>query len=241
MIEGRRLKAEFVISAAAPEQFPPGDLPEVAFLGRSNVGKSTLLNVLVGQAGLARVSQTPGCTQLINFFRVEDRFHLVDLPGYGYARVPRGFSDRWKTLIESYLSHRKPLQLSVMLIDSRRGWMDKDRELRDWLEFQKRPYVVVATKVDKLNQKEEYHGLAAIRRELGELKVGLLSSPLPNSGPQPGILQNPGIDDGTRGLTPNEANPPSHPDEPIALVPVSARTGRGVRELWQTIWKKLNL
>lgn len=231
MIEGRRLKAEFVISAAAPEQFPPGELPEVAFLGRSNVGKSTLLNLLVGQTGLARVSQTPGCTQLINFFRVEDRFHLVDLPGYGYARVPRGFSDRWKTLIESYLSHRKSLQLSVMLIDSRRGWMDKDRELRDWLEFQKRPYVVVATKVDKLNQKEEYHGLAAIRRELGELKVGLQSSPLPN----------PGIDGSTRGLTPNETNPPSHPDEPIALVPVSARTGRGVRELWQTIWKKLNL
>lgn len=231
MIEGRRLKAEFVISAAAPEQFPPGALPEVAFLGRSNVGKSTLLNLLVGQNGLARVSQTPGCTQLINFFRVEDRFHLVDLPGYGYARVPRGFSDRWKVLIESYLYTRKSLQLSVLLIDSRRGWMDKDRELRDWLEFQKRPYVVVATKVDKLNQKEEYHGLAAIRRELGELNIGRKSSPLPN----------PGIDDLSRGLTSSEPNPHSHPDEPIELVPVSARTGRGVRELWQTIWKKLNL
>lgn len=230
MIEGRRLKAEFVISAAAPEQFPPGGLPEVAFLGRSNVGKSTLLNLLVGQTGLARVSQTPGCTQLINFFRVEDRFLLVDLPGYGYAKVPRGFSDRWKTLIESYLYHRESLKLSVLLIDSRRGWMDKDRELRDWLEFQKRPYVVVATKVDKLNQKEEYHGLAAIRRELGELNIGRKSSPLPN----------PGIDDLSRGLTTSETNPPSHPDEPIELVPVSARTGRGVRELWQTIWKKLN-
>lgn len=230
MIEGRRLKAEFVISAAASEQFPPGGLPEVAFLGRSNVGKSTLLNLLVGQNGLARVSQTPGCTQLINFFRVEDRFLLVDLPGYGYAKVPRGFTDRWKTLIESYLYQRESLKLSVLLIDSRRGWMDKDRELRDWLEFQKRPYVVVATKVDKLNQKEEYHGLAAIRRELGELNIGRKSSPLPN----------PGIDDESRGLTPSETNPPSHPDEPIELVPVSARTGRGVRELWQTIWKKLN-
>ena len=230
MIEGRRLKAEFVISAAASEQFPPGGLPEVAFLGRSNVGKSTLLNLLVGQTGLARVSQTPGCTQLINFFRVEDRFLLVDLPGYGYAKVPRGFTDRWKTLIESYLYQRESLKLSVLLIDSRRGWMDKDRELRDWLEFQKRPYVVVATKVDKLNQKEEYHGLAAIRRELGELNIGRKSSPLPN----------PGIDGLSRGLTPSETNPPSHPDEPIELVPISARTGRGVRELWQTIWKKLN-
>jgi GTP-binding protein len=237
MNEGRRVKAEFVISAAAPEQFPSEGLPEVAFLGRSNVGKSTLLNMLVGQTGLARVSQTPGCTQLINFFRVEDRFHLVDLPGYGYARVPRGFSDRWKTLIESYLYTRKSLQLSVLLIDSRRGWMDKDRELRDWLEFHNRPYVVAATKVDKLNQKEEYHGLAAIRRELGELKVGRKSSPLPN----PGNLPDPGIDDGPRGLTSSETNPHSHPDEPIELVPVSARTGRGVRELWQTIWKKLNL
>lgn len=231
MYEGRRLKAEFVISAAAPEQFPPEALPEVAFLGRSNVGKSTLLNMLVGQTGLARVSQTPGCTQLINFFRVDDRFHLVDLPGYGYAKVPRGFSDRWKTLIESYLYNRKSLQLSVLLIDSRRGWMEKDRELRDWLEFHKRPYVVAATKVDKLNQKEEHHGLAAIRRELGELNIGRKSSPLPN----------PGIDDLSRGLTLSETNPNSHPDEPIELVPISARTGRGVRELWQTIWKKLNL
>ena len=236
MIEGRRLKAEFVISAAAPEQFPPGGLPEVAFLGRSNVGKSTLLNLLVGQTGLARVSQTPGCTQLINFFRVEDRFLLVDLPGYGYAKVPRGFTDRWKTLIESYLYQRESLKLSVLLIDSRRGWMDKDRELRDWLEYQKRPYVVVATKVDKLNQKEEYHGLAAIRRELGELNIGRKSSPLPNPGP----LRSLGPDGISRGLTPSETNPPSHPDEPIELVPVSARTGRGVRELWQTIWKKLN-
>ncbi len=236
MIEGRRLKAEFVISAAAAEQFPPGGLPEVAFLGRSNVGKSTLLNLLVGQTGLARVSQTPGCTQLINFFRVEDRFLLVDLPGYGYAKVPRGFTDRWKTLIESYLYQRESLKLSVLLIDSRRGWMDKDRELRDWLEFQKRPYVVVATKVDKLNQKEEYHGLAAIRRELGELNIGRKSSPLPNPGP----LRSLEPDDLSRGLTPSETNPPSHPDEPIELVPISARTGRGVRELWQTIWKKLN-
>jgi GTP-binding protein len=237
MNEGRRVKAEFVISAAAPEQFPPETLPEVAFLGRSNVGKSTLLNQLVGQTGLARVSQTPGCTQLINFFRVDDRFHLVDLPGYGYAKVPRGFSDRWKTLIESYLYTRTSLQLSVLLIDSRRGWMEKDRELRDWLEFHKRPYVVAATKVDKLNQKEEYHGLAAIRRELGELNIGRKSSPLPNPGP----LRNPGIAEIPRGLTLSETNPHSHPDEPIELVPVSARTGRGVRELWQTIWKKLNL
>ena len=235
MNEGRRVKAEFVISAAAAEQFPPEVLPEVAFFGRSNVGKSTLLNLLVGQTGLARVSQTPGCTQLINFFRVEDRFHLVDLPGYGYAKVPRGFSDRWKTLIESYLYTRKSLQLSVLLIDSRRGWMEKDRELRDWLEFHKRPYVVAATKVDKLNQKEEHHGLAAIRRELGELNIGRIASPLPNP------LRDPGIDASLRGLTSGETNPNSHSDEPIELVPVSARTGRGVRELWQTIWKKLNL
>ncbi len=236
MSEGRRVKAEFVISAAAPQQFPPGGLPEVALLGRSNVGKSTLLNLLVGKEGLARVSQTPGCTQLINFFRVEDRFHLVDLPGYGYAKVPRGFSDGWKKLIESYLLNRETLRLSVLLIDSRRGWMEKDRELRDWLVFHNRPFVVAATKVDKLNQKEEYHGLAAIRRELGEMKVERPSSPLPNPG-----ARDPGIDGSPRGLTSSEPNPHSHPDEAIALVPISARTGRGVRELWQTIWKKLNL
>ncbi len=165
------MEAEHITSAAGPDQFPAEALPEIAFLGRSNVGKSSLLNFLVGKKGLAFTSSNPGCTQLINFFRVEDQLHLVDLPGYGYARVPLEVKGRWQRLIESYLLNRKTLKLAVVLLDSRRGWMDKDLELKNWLEFHNRPYLVVATKVDKLNQKEEFRGLAAIRKEIvnGEL------------------------------------------------------------------------
>lgn len=185
------MEAEHITSAAGPDQFPAEALPEIAFLGRSNVGKSSLLNFLVGKKGLAFTSSNPGCTQLINFFRVEDQLHLVDLPGYGYARVPLEVKGRWQRLIESYLLNRKTLKLAVVLLDSRRGWMDKDLELKNWLEFHNRPYLVVATKVDKLNQKEEFRGLAAIRKEIvnGE------------------------------------------------LLPFSAVTGRGAREIWQAIWK----
>ena len=185
------MEAEHIVSAAGPDQFPAEGLPEVAFLGRSNVGKSSLLNVLAGTKGLAYVSANPGCTQLINFFRVEGKLNLVDLPGYGYARVPLEVKSRWQQLIESYLLNRKTLKLAVVLLDSRRGWMDKDLELKQWLEFHGRPYLVVATKVDKLNQKEEYRGLAAIRKEIS------------------------GGD----------------------MLPFSAVSGRGAREIWQAIWK----
>jgi GTP-binding protein len=180
--------AEHIISAARPDQFPAETLPEVAFLGRSNVGKSSLLNTLVGTKGLAFTSSTPGRTQVINFYRV-DGCHFVDLPGYGYAKVPKEIRSRWKNLIESYLLERRTLKLALVLLDARRGWMDKDLELKDWLESQGLPFKVIATKVDKLNQKEEHRGLAAIRKEVAD----------------------------------NE------------LLPFSAVTGRGVREIWQAI------
>lgn len=158
------MKAEFVISAVRPDQFPADDLPEIAFLGRSNVGKSSLLNCLVGNSGLAFTSSKPGCTQVINFYRVDDQFHFVDLPGYGYARVPAEIRSQWKRLIEQYLLHRKALQTCFLLLDARRGWMEKDRELKDWLEFHDRRCLVIATKTDKLKtQKERNHGMAAIR------------------------------------------------------------------------------
>ncbi len=104
------MDAELVISAAKPEQFPVDTLPEVAFLGRSNVGKSSLLNCLVGKNGLAFTSATPGRTQSINFYRVDGRFHFVDLPGYGFARVPKQVQAQWKHLIEQYLLNRKTLE-----------------------------------------------------------------------------------------------------------------------------------
>ena len=157
--------SEFVVSAARPSQFPGGGLPEVAFLGRSNVGKSSLLNALVGQKGLAFTSNTPGRTQTINFYRIDGAFLFVDLPGYGYAKVPREFVLEWKKLIEQYLEFRDTLKLGCLVIDARRGWMDKDLDLKRWLEHHQRPYLVIATKMDKLNQSEVERGLRAIRQE----------------------------------------------------------------------------
>lgn len=188
----------FIISAARPEQFPDGaagaELPEIAFLGRSNVGKSSLLNALAGarRGELAFVSARPGCTQLINFYRIGDDFTFADLPGYGFAKIPLEKKREWKRLIETYLLQRKPLRLCVLLLDARRGWMEQDLELKRWLEFQGRAYIVVATKMDKLKtQREESKGIEAIRAQYPEGEV----------------------------------------------LPFSALTGRGAREIWQAIWK----
>ncbi len=162
--------ASLIISAASPEQFPPetgqDDPIEVAFLGRSNVGKSSLLNKLVKQPGLAFTSARPGCTQMINFFQVDEHIRFVDLPGYGYAQVPLEERARWKGLIDSYLLHRQSLQLSFLLIDARRGWMDKDLELKAWLEFHNRRFQVIVTKADKLKSSNQLKaGMAAILRQ----------------------------------------------------------------------------
>jgi len=161
---GRTIDAEFVLSASHPDQFPRPELPEVALLGRSNVGKSTLLNALVGQEGLAFSSSTPGRTQSVNFYRVDGVWYFVDLPGYGYANVSQATSRAWREVIEAYLGERSSLVLALLLLDARRGWMEKDLQLREWLEHHQRPYVVVATKVDKLNQKERSQSQKAIRR-----------------------------------------------------------------------------
>lgn len=156
--------AEFIIGAAKQELFPPETLPEVAFLGRSNVGKSSLINTLVHQKGLARTSSTPGCTQAIQFYRVSGEYHFVDLPGYGFAKVPRSQSSGWRELIESYLTTRQSLKLCLLLVDSRRGWMEMDLELKSWLQHWQRPYLVVATKFDKLRtQRDRSQTMAALR------------------------------------------------------------------------------
>lgn len=157
--------AQFILSATSPAQFPNLRLPEFAFLGRSNVGKSSLLNVLAGVKKLAKVSAQPGRTQAVNFFTISESITFADLPGYGFAKVPIHVQQSWKSLVEAYLVQREQLVLSFILLDGRRGWMEKDLELRDWLRHQGRAYLVVATKVDKLNQSELHRGLAAIRRE----------------------------------------------------------------------------
>jgi len=169
------LLADFIGSAAAPEQFPSDGLAEIAFLGRSNVGKSSLINALVGHKGLAHTSNTPGRTQTINFYRVTSgaaaslgACYFVDLPGYGYARVSRRETEGWKKLIESYLLNRAMLQLSLVILDARRGWMPPDLGLKQWLEAHHRSYLVIATKMDKLNQSDAQRNLAAIRKHGAE-------------------------------------------------------------------------
>jgi GTP-binding protein len=173
------VEARFIISAVRPEQFPPENdgLPEIAFLGRSNVGKSSLLNRLVGEGKLAFTSSRPGRTQAINFYHVDGGYRFVDLPGYGYAEVPLEEKRKWRELIEQYLGARNDLKLCLLLLDARRGWMDMDLELKDWLEAQGRPYRVVATKFDKLkSQKERHHGLAAIRAHYPDAEPLLFSA-----------------------------------------------------------------
>jgi GTP-binding protein len=161
-----------ITSAVKPWQFPPetsldeGQI-EVAFLGRSNVGKSSLLNAVAHMPGLAFTSSSPGRTQTINFYRVEPGVRFVDLPGYGFAKVPLQEKERWQKLIEAYLLERQSLALSFLLLDARRGWMDMDLELKQWLELHNRRYQVVATKIDKLKSKtQQLEGLAAIREKL---------------------------------------------------------------------------
>jgi GTP-binding protein len=175
-VVGTSAAASLIISAAHPQQFPPEvklDRPlEVAFLGRSNVGKSSLLNALVRQPGLAFVSSKPGCTQLINFYRIEEDLHFVDLPGYGYAQVPLEERARWKGLIESYLLRRQNLALSFLLVDARRGWLEPDLELKHWLEFHNRRYQVIVTKIDKLKSNNQLKaGLAEVQKEVPDQQL----------------------------------------------------------------------
>jgi len=168
------LLADFIGSAASPDQFPSEGLAEIAFLGRSNVGKSSLINALIGSKGLAHTSNTPGRTQTINFYRITSgaaelgSCYFVDLPGYGYAKVSREQAHGWKKLIESYLLNRAMLRLSLVILDARRGWMPKDLELKQWLEKHDRRYLIIATKMDKLNQSDAQRSLTAIRQENAE-------------------------------------------------------------------------
>ena len=144
--------AEFVKSATRPEEFPPPDHPEVAFAGRSNVGKSSLINVLVNRKKLVRVSKTPGHTQLINFFEVNEELFLVDLPGYGFADVPDDVKDSWGPMIEGYLANRPNLMAIVVIMDLRRGLEEDDLELIEAApHFGVQP-IMVFTKADKLGK-----------------------------------------------------------------------------------------
>jgi GTP-binding protein len=192
MSSGASLPVELVRTAGEPGDFPREELPEVAAVGRSNVGKSSLLNSLFGVRGMAFVSKTPGRTQVVNFYRVGSEMILVDLPGYGFAKVPDAVRRKWDSLVTTYLFQRKALALVLLLVDARREPMKNDLEVRDLLERAGLPYVVVATKSDKLS-----------RGRLGSEMKKLVR---------------------VYGASGN-----------IPVIPFSAATNEGRKELWKTI------
>lgn len=168
--------AEFVLSAFGRGQWPTDSRPEIAFLGRSNVGKSSLLNSLLARKGLARTSNTPGRTQSINFFLVNGDFYFVDLPGYGFARVSQAMKADWGKMAEEYLSGRDQLALCIQLVDARHKPTNLDVQLNEWLVFHEKTHVVVATKSDKLSANELAKQLKTIRKELAQSDVIAYSS-----------------------------------------------------------------
>ncbi len=160
------LSAEFVTSAAKPSQYPPEGLPEIAFSGRSNVGKSSLINVLVNRKRLVKTSSTPGRTQLVNFFDINDNITFVDLPGYGYARVPASVKKKWGPMIETYLSGRETLKGVVVIMDIRRIPREEEHNLIAWLAHYSIACVLVLTKADKLSKTKQDKQRAAVARSL---------------------------------------------------------------------------
>ncbi|HQK91769.1 MAG TPA: ribosome biogenesis GTP-binding protein YihA/YsxC [Smithellaceae bacterium] len=160
--------AEFVKSAVWPNQYPPATMPEIAFVGRSNVGKSSLINALVGRKSLAKTSNTPGRTQLINFFTVNSSLFFVDLPGYGFAKVPRSVKKDWGDMIETYLRERRNLALVVFILDVRRDPSADDLSLRDWLDHYRIPYAAILTKADKLSNQQALGRKKLIEKAMGK-------------------------------------------------------------------------
>ncbi|MFM9904180.1 MAG: ribosome biogenesis GTP-binding protein YihA/YsxC [Pyrinomonadaceae bacterium] len=163
--------AEFVKSAFEMAHWTTDGRPEIAFLGRSNVGKSSLINSLLLRKGLARTSNTPGRTQSINFFLINETFYFTDLPGYGYAKVSKTMRSDWGRMAEEYLAGRNELALCVQLIDSRHPPSALDLQLNEWLTHYKKPHIIAATKTDKLTKNELQKALEITRRELGDVKI----------------------------------------------------------------------
>jgi len=159
--------ATFIAGATGLANCPDSTWPEIAFAGRSNVGKSSLINTLLNRKGLVRTSSTPGRTQMLNFFAINEALHFVDLPGYGFARAPRSVRERWQPMIRGYLSRRNRLKAVVWLLDARREPSREDMEFLDWLEESERPTIPVVTKVDKLSRNELARQMAVIARVTG--------------------------------------------------------------------------
>ncbi len=165
--------AEFIISAVGPQQYPDGQLPEFAFIGRSNVGKSSFINTLINRKNLARTSSHPGKTQTINYYLIENTFYFVDLPGYGFAKVSKTMRAKWGKFIEAYLSKRNQLQCVFHLIDIRHVPTHDDVLMFQWLQHLGIPTIIIATKLDKIPRGKRQQHIAQIKKALN-IKEGLI-------------------------------------------------------------------
>lgn len=170
------LSAEFVTSAAGPKQFPVDGRPQIAFAGRSNVGKSSLINAFLNRKSLVKTSATPGKTQLVNFFLINGEFYCVDLPGYGYAKAPRSVVDAWAPMIEGYIKGSPQIRVVVVLLDIRREPDQRDQRLIEWLAHYGVPAFYVLTKADKLKQNEAATARRTIAKQLELAEPLLLTS-----------------------------------------------------------------
>lgn len=171
MIRMKITSAEFIKSAFQEDQWVADDRPEISFLGRSNVGKSSLLNSLLGRKNLARTSNTPGRTQSINFFLINEAFYFVDLPGYGYARVSKKMRAEWGDMAEDYLAKRERLVLSIQLVDARHKPTKLDLQLHEWLTYFGKNNMIVATKADKLSNNKLHKSLNDLRKSMPGSKI----------------------------------------------------------------------
>jgi GTP-binding protein len=174
--------AKFLKSAHQPAQFLADEGAEVAFAGRSNAGKSSAINAIVNQRGFARTSKSPGRTQLLNFFALRESDRLVDLPGYGYARVPRSVQDHWRALLGAYFSERKSLRGLFLIVDIRRGLGDFDWQMLDWSETIGCPAHILLTKADKLKRGAAMAALLQVRKETGAAVTAQLFSATKRTG-----------------------------------------------------------
>ena len=157
---------ELAATAVEKKQFPPDNLPEIAFAGRSNVGKSSLLNLLINRRGFARISGAPGKTRTINFYEINGKFRIVDLPGYGYAKASRSITEKWGGMIEGYLKNREGLIKVVQLVDIRHDPSAQDIQMYDYLKYYRLDGLVAATKVDKIPRSETKGRVSAIHKAL---------------------------------------------------------------------------
>ena len=158
---------EFLISAAAPKDFPANRLPEIAFAGKSNVGKSSMINALMNRKSLARTSAQPGKTQTINFYNINDELYFVDLPGYGYAKVSQQEKEKWGKMIEKYLHRSKVLQAVFLLVDIRHEPSANDRQMYEWILANGYHPIVIATKLDKINRSQIAKQVKLVKQGLG--------------------------------------------------------------------------